>query len=121
LIHHEYHGWEHSSDCPPPNHFPCWFNSITKAVSTDGGDAFRDIVAPPDHLVATLPERFRVGAGTSGVFEPSNIIKKDGYKYSFMRIDEFDSDQKRICFMRTNDLSDQGLARLGRRQFRCEL
>jgi hypothetical protein len=105
LVHDEYHGWEHGPECQPPNHFPCWFNYITSAVSADGGNSYHDLATPPDHLVASLPVRYQAGAGPAGVFEPGNIIKADGYYYSFVRIDEFDGDQQRICLMRTDDLS----------------
>jgi hypothetical protein len=105
LVHHEYHGWEHSSDCAPPNHFPCWYNAITLALSTDGGSSYDEAATPPGHLVASLPDRYQAGAGPYGVFEPSNIVKKDGEYYAFVRIAEMSSDAQRICLMRTDDLS----------------
>jgi hypothetical protein len=106
LVHMEYHGWEHSSDCQPPNHFPCWYNAITLAKSTESGDSYADAAEPPAQLVASLPDIYQAGAGPYGVMEPSNIIKKDGYFYAFVRIDETNSDLQRICLMRTDDLSD---------------
>jgi len=108
LIHMEYHGWEHSSDCQPPNHFPCWYNSVTLASSTDAGASYADAADPPNQLVASLPDRYQAGAGPYGVLEPSNIVKKDGYYYDFVRIDETNSDQQRICLMRTDDLTTAG-------------
>ncbi len=108
LVHMEYHGWEHSTDCQPPNHFPCWYNSITLASSTDAGASYADAADPPNQLVASLPDRYQAGAGPYGVLEPSNIVKKDGYYYDFVRIDETNSDQQRICLMRTDDLSTAG-------------
>jgi hypothetical protein len=53
-----------------------------------------------------LPKEYEAGAGPYGVFEPSNISKKDDFYYLFARIDEFKSDTQRICLMRTDDLSD---------------
>jgi hypothetical protein len=108
LVHMEYHGWEHSSDCQPPNHFPCWYNSITLAASSDAGASYADAADPPNQLVASLPDRYQAGAGPYGVMEPSNIVKMDDYDYAFVRIDEASSDQQRICLMRTDDLTSPG-------------
>jgi hypothetical protein len=107
LVHNEYHGHEHAGMCPQADYFPCWYNSITLAVSDDGGASYAPAAAPPEHLVATLPQRYVAGAGPSGVFEPSNIIKgRDGFYYVFVRIDETSSDQQRICLMRTTTVAD---------------
>jgi hypothetical protein len=48
--------------------------------------------------------------------EPSSIIKgRDGAYYAFIRIDEYRSDQQRVCLLRTTDLANAfRLARLGR-------
>jgi len=106
LVHQEYHGWEHSTDCASVDHFQCWYNSITLALSTDGGQSYDEAATPPGHLVAALPDRYQAETGPNGVFEPSNIVKKDGAYYAFVRIDATSSDEQRICLMRTEDLSD---------------
>ncbi|MGA9534135.1 MAG: hypothetical protein WBR18_15565 [Anaerolineales bacterium] len=105
LVHDEFHGWEHGPECQPPNHFPCWFNFVTSAVSTDGGESYHDLATPPDHLVAALPVRYKPEAGPAGIFSPSSIVKKDGYYYAFVKIDEYESDKQDVCLMRTDDLS----------------
>ena len=105
VVHQEYHGWEHGETCPGDN-FSCWYNSLTMAISSDAGLSYKPIAEPPDHLIATLPKKYEPGAGPYGVFEPSNIIKKDGFYYLFVRIDDFKSDAQRICLMRTDDLSN---------------
>jgi hypothetical protein len=105
VIHQEYHGWEHGETCPGEN-FACWYNALTMAISTDGGISYQDMAESPAHLIATLPVPYEAGAGPYGIFEPSNIIKKDGFHYLFVRIDEYKSDSQRICLMRTDDLSD---------------
>ena len=105
LIHNEYHGWEHSADCPPPNHFRCWYNAITLAVSHDGGLSYQDAAPPPDHLVASLPDVYIANAGPYGVMSGTNIVKKDDDYYAFVRIDATNSDHQRQCLMRTDDLS----------------
>lgn len=106
LLHHEYHGWEHGGDCSDLDHFRCWYNTLTMAVSRDGGASYQDIKPPPDHFVAALPDRYQEGAGPNGFFEPSNIIFHDGFYYAFIRIDETNSDEQRICLLRTADLED---------------
>jgi hypothetical protein len=93
--------------CPQAEYFPCWYNSITLAVSTDSGATYRPAATPPEHLVATLPRRYTAGAGPSGVFEPSNIVKgPGGLYYAFVRIDETNSEQQLICLIRTDTLGD---------------
>jgi len=104
VIHQEFHGWEHGEACPGDN-FTCWYNSLTMGISTDGGSTYQSLIEPPANLIATLPVPYEAGAGPYGVLEPSNIIKKDGYYYLFVRIDEYKSDAQRICLMRTDDLN----------------
>lgn len=107
LVHHEYQGHQHPNRCPPAEYYPCWYNSITLAISTDSGRAYEPAAAPPRHFVAGLPHRYEPGAGPYGIFEPSNIIKgRDGGYYAFVRVDEHRSDEQRICLMRTSTLRD---------------
>lgn len=105
VVHHEYHGWEHDA-CTSAEHFDCWYNAATLAVSTDGGRTFSDAASPPDHFIAGLPHPYEDGAGPYGVMEPGSIVKKDGYYYQFIRIDDYRSDAQWICLMRTDNLSD---------------
>jgi len=103
IMHNEFHGWEHGEACPGDN-FTCWYNALTMGISKDGGMSYQPIAEPPAHLVASLPVQYEAGAGPYGVFEPSNIIKKDAYYYLFVRIDEYKSDEQRICLLRTDKL-----------------
>ncbi|CAN5509454.1 hypothetical protein BH10ACT2_BH10ACT2_16630 [soil metagenome] len=105
VMHQEFHGWEHGLTCPGEN-FSCWYNSLTMAVSYDGGLSYAPVVDPPGHLVASAPQPYEAGAGPYGVFEPSNIIARDGAYYLMVRMDEIGSDSQRICLLRTTDLSD---------------
>ncbi|MEJ2759609.1 MAG: hypothetical protein P8046_14105, partial [Anaerolineales bacterium] len=107
-IHNEYHGWEHG-DCAgfPSGSFACWYNTLTWAISTDGGNSFIDAFSPPAHFVAGLPHPYEAGAGPYGVMEPSNILKaKDGYYYQFAKVDDYRSDDQWACLMRTDNLAD---------------
>lgn len=105
VVHNEYHGWEHDT-CTSSENFDCWYNAATLAVSYDGGKNFSDAAAPPDHFIAGLPHVYEDGAGPYGVMEPGSIVKKDGYYYQFVRIDDYRSDTQWICLMRTDDLTD---------------
>ena len=118
LVHNEYHD-PYSSKCKPgitdPSN-PCWFNFITYAKSTDGGRTFTQ-PASPNHLVAMLPFQWNPDAARRGTppphgyFEPSNIIKHDGYYYCmfFGLTSNTDMGKRGTCIMRTDDISLPGL------------
>ncbi len=107
LVHNEYWGHTHPGQCPQQQYFPCWDNSITLVISTDGGKIFNDSYTPPAHLVARLPYPYEAGAGPEGTRNPSNIIKgKDGYYYAFLNVSMYRTQEQRVCLMRTDDLSN---------------
>jgi hypothetical protein len=105
IVSNEFHGWEHGM-CTAKDNFACWYNANTLVVSHDAGKSYEHAATPPGQLIAALPEQYEDGAGPYGAMEPSNIIKKDGYYYAFVRIDEYKSDAQRLCLMRTDNLSD---------------
>jgi len=95
LVHNEFHD-ALAATCQPGNPYPgnpCWYNSVTYAVSTDGARSFSKPGAPA-HTVAPAPYAWAppepgaqpVGNGfVEGYFNPSNIIRaQDGYYYSFL-------------------------------------
>ncbi len=105
LVHNEYHGHTHPGQCPQNDYFPCWDNSITLAISTDGGAMYTEALQPPSHLVARFPYPYEAGAGPEGFRGPSNIIKgPDDYYYSFFNVSEFGTQKQWVCLMRTDDL-----------------
>jgi hypothetical protein len=107
LIHNEYQGHTHPGKCPQGKYFPCWYNTVTLAVSTDSGRSFTHVTEPPEHLVASLPYQYVAGDGPNGLRAPSNIIKgEDGFYYSYMAAAEINPDEQWVCLMRTDDLSD---------------
>lgn len=107
LVHNEYWGHTHPGQCPQNDYFPCWDNSISLAISTDGGETYSHIMPPPAHLVARLPYPYEAGAGPEGTRNPSNIIKgKDGYYYSFFNVSEYRTQNQWVCLMRTDNLND---------------
>ena len=109
LVHNEYWGQTHPEYCPQRQYFPCWDNSITLAISTDGGKSYQQAATEPGHLVARLPYPFEAGAGPEGTRNPSNIIKgPDAYYYSFFNVSEFHTQDQKVCLMRTKALGDPG-------------
>jgi hypothetical protein len=106
LVHNEYHGWEHSpATCVVA--FPaCWYNAITLARSDDGGLTFRHAFPPPGNLVAAVPYQYQPNVRPYGVFNPSNIVKKDGYYYSMVVAQPYRAQKGGTCLIRTSNLAD---------------
>jgi len=119
LIHNEFHdavaGTCRVGDPSPGN--PCWYNSITYAVSDGGGAEFVK-PSPPQHVVAPAPD-FWVppppgATSPSGYYfaegyrAPTNVVRAgDGLYYSLIELfpTKF-SDSRGLCVMRTDRLDD---------------
>jgi hypothetical protein len=81
LVHNEFQGNLRPDLCPSRKYLPCWYNAITAAVSTDGGATFRQEAAPAN-VVAAPPVPYDGNAGGPvGYFQPTNIVRKDGFYY----------------------------------------
>lgn len=111
IAHNEYRGDTHRAErpeqCPSGQRLPCLDTSFTMLVSTDGGDTYRDIVAAPGHLVATLPYVYRDDTVPSGIRQPSNIVRgPDDFFYLFGNISDQPAEEQWVCAMRTDDLAD---------------
>jgi hypothetical protein len=107
LQHNEYQGHIHAGQCVSGRYFDCWYNTITLAVSTDGGRSFGNVTTPPGHLVASLPYPYEDGAGPYGYMTPSNmIVGEDGFIYAYIKGDAYRGDRQWVCLMRTDDISD---------------
>jgi len=117
LVHNEYHD-PIAATCQPGNPFPgnpCWYNSVTYAVSTDGARSFTKPGAPA-HTIAPAPYAWVPPApGVSadgfveGYFAPSNIVQgKDGYFYSFLMAIPYENwnQMQGLCVFRTRTLGD---------------
>ncbi len=109
LVHNEYHD-PIAPSCSPGNDGagnPCWYNSITYAVSTDDGHTYSQ-AASPGHILAPAPELWDP-TGTPppyGYFNPSNIVHaQDNYYYSIF-IGNRRSGEGGLCVMRSQTLSD---------------
>jgi hypothetical protein len=106
LVHNEFHGWEVPGACPtvvPKRR--CGSGGITFAVSHDNGDSF---VAPPapDNFVATVPPRPTFDDPRTGLFSPSNPIKKGNYWYVVTLFGAVREQDPGVCVMRTADITD---------------
>jgi hypothetical protein len=119
LVHNEFHDAA-APTCQPGNPWPgnpCWYNSITYAVSTDGAKSFSKPGAPA-HTVAPAPNAWvppapgvvPVGNGfVEGYFEPSNMVRgQDGDYYAFLKaIPTKDwAAAQGLCVFRTNAPGD---------------
>jgi hypothetical protein len=106
LIHSEWHGWDIPGACPASfGRRRCGSGGITFAVSHDAGDTY---VAPgsPDNLVATVPPRPTIDDGRTGLFSPTDLIKKGSYWYSMMMIGAIGDQDVGACPMRTQNPAD---------------
>jgi hypothetical protein len=105
LVHNEYQGNSHPGRCPSGENIECWYNAVTLAVSTDGGLSFGH-APPPGHLVASIPYPYAPDSGPAGIFQPSNIVRKDGHYYTLLRVQQYRDQPPGTCVMRTTDLAD---------------
>ena len=99
LVHHEYQGHRHRGRCPEHSYLRCWYNAITLAMSSDGGRSYRQLRSPR-HLVAAAPYRYRHGTGPTGVFAPSNLVRRGKHLYALVRV----RDKERaagVCLIRS--------------------
>lgn len=103
LIHNEYQGHRRPSICQSDNYFQCWRNSITYALSENSGQSFS---YPTDgHLVATIPYAYDGEAKVqTGYFNPTNIIKYNGYYYTLFAAQPYKAQKSGLCIMRTATL-----------------
>ena len=108
LIHNEHQGNRHVGQCPSGVYMKCWYNSITLARSDDGGRTFSH-APPPRQLVAAVPYRYQPDAGPFGLFQPSNIVRRDdGHYYALIRAEPFGAQRPGVCVIRTARLDRPG-------------
>jgi hypothetical protein len=106
LVHNEFHGHKRPALCPSGRYMDCWYNTITYAVSIDGGRNFK---RPPGAggYVAGVPYRFDPTQGQrSGLFNPSNIIRRGDYFYTMVTAAAQNAQKAGVCLLRTDRLDD---------------
>jgi len=118
LVHNEFHDAVAATCRPgdPSPGNPCWYNSITYAVSTDDARSFSKPFAPA-YVVAPAPNAWvppsspvPIGQwAVEGYLNPSNIVRaNDGYYYSFLLAIPTQNwtAPAGLCVFRTNTLDD---------------
>ena len=112
LLHSEYEAWTHPGMCATPEaKWPtlanCWWNTVTMAVSQDGGASFM-VPTPPANLVASLPYPYDKAntAGAVGYNGPANIIKNGMFYYAMIRDWPYKAQPYGPCLIRTTDPFD---------------
>lgn len=103
VVHDEFHG-DRTGACAAGEAMECWYNTLTAAISTDGGEHFRP--AEP-RLVAALPFRAEETRGHhAGYFEPTNILAVDGAFYMMANVVSPLPQKAGNCLLRSEDLID---------------
>jgi hypothetical protein len=106
LVHNEWHGWEIQGACTAAQGARrCGSGGITYAVSHDDGDTWF-APEPPDNLVATVPPRPTIDDARTGLFSPTNPIKKGNDYYSVVLLGAIGDQDSGACIMRTPDIGD---------------
>jgi len=104
VVHNEFQGHRRPWLCPSGRYVDCWYNSLTIAVSTDGGEHF---VRPRDGLLAALPYRYDEVVGAHrGYFNLSNIVARDGMFYMIAFATKAFAQPWGNCLLRTDRLED---------------
>ena len=106
LVHNEWHGWAIPGACPAAlGNRRCGSGAITYAVSHDDGNTY-SVPPSPDNLVATVPPRPTIDDVRTGLFSPTNPIKKGNYYYSIVLSGTIGDQDIGACVMRTDDIAD---------------
>ena len=108
LVHDEFQGNLRPALCPSRKYLSCWYNAITAATSTDGGKSFHQLPAP-DNVVAAPSVAYAADAGRPiGYFQPTNIVRKDGFYYFMFLATKAGDQTEGICVARTDRPADAG-------------
>lgn len=104
LAHNEYHGERHPGHCTFPSQMACWYNTILLLKSDDSGRTFIPASQKP---VAAPPFKQDVDQGRPrGFFNPSNIVKKDEYYYTLIRVRGRGAQRPGNCLFRARNVGD---------------
>jgi len=115
MVHNEYHD-TFASTCDPGNPSPgnpCWYNSVTHAVSTDGGHTFTKPLAPA-HVIAPPPEVWTPPTQKPTQSFPIGYVggpvvrHTDGYYYAIVNLHASTTapTYDYVCLIRTDNLDD---------------
>jgi len=106
IVHNEYQGNLRRSVCPSSSYNSCWRNSLTFAVSHDGGYSFHEPVGS-QKIIATLPYPYRGELGhPAGYFQPTNIVYKDKAYFVMFHAEALGAQHWGECLAKTTEPTD---------------
>ncbi len=99
----------------------CWYNGLAALQSSDGGETFHYLGAPPDQLVFPPPEAYRDDvADPPGFMTATNIIEWKGALYTIVyRRGAGGDDPSRNCLARADSDNPLALGALERHARSC--
>ncbi len=110
IVHNEYHANEHVA-CKFHTITPCWYNSLTYAISKDGGLTFTQ--ALPPNVIAAAPFRQDFDQGRHrGFFNPTNILQWNGYWWFLSPTTGWAGQPGGTCLFRSQQIDDASSWRL---------
>ncbi len=105
VVHHEYQAHRHPGACSVNEYVACWFNTLTSAISHDGGRTFTQSVPPVVIASAPFPQEYGQGRHR-GFFEPTNIVHHDGYLYFLAHTTGWSGQRDGYCLFRTGNIAN---------------
>jgi hypothetical protein len=111
LVHSEYHGWTHPGMCTrrgeTRENGQCWRNTISYALSRNGGYSFQSPPAPGNFVAgAPFPYDPATMEGAIGYYSPTNIVFYHGYYYAMINGWHNHIQRSGSCVMRTRNVFD---------------
>ena len=111
IVHNEYQGNLRRSVCPSGSYSSCWSNSLTFAVSHDGGYSFNE-PAQSQKIIATLPYPYQSERGHPvGYFQPTNIVHKHGAYFVMFHAEALGAQRWGECLAKSMEPMDPHLWR----------
>lgn len=103
LVHDEYQPHRFPGRCRFTAYMQCWYNTITYAESDDGGLTFalKDKVA----IAPGFRDDFEQGRHR-GFFNPSNIVRHDGFNYTLVHTTGGGAQKSGVCVFRNDPKDD---------------
>jgi hypothetical protein len=103
VVHNEFQGNRRPALCPSGRYLDCWYNSLTAAISGDGGETFHLVPG----LVAALPYRYDEVTGSHrGYFNPSNIVSSGASQFMLIFATEARAQKPGNCLLQNDRPED---------------
>ncbi len=92
--------YRHDMPCPAGDeHTDCWLNGIAALRSTDGGNSFQYVAAPPNHVILQPDFALADTADPPGYITNTNLVSLGGDVYSIVW--RRDGERSRNCLIRS--------------------